>query len=143
MIKLRKKLFIVSLVCLAVLAGINFCYAEKLPNPLGDNLTDPSVLIGNIINALLGIVGSVALGVFVLGGFYWITSAGSDEKIKKGKDMIIWASLGLAVIFMSYALVTFVIGAITGGAGSADSGGITEGEGPEVMPGDGQPVESN
>ncbi len=86
-----------------------------MPNPL---LTkDPAVLIGNLLAALLGVVGSVALGVFVLGGFYWVSSAGSEEKIKKGKDMILWASLGLAVIFASYAMVTFVIGAITGGTG--------------------------
>ncbi len=88
--------------------------ATQLDNPLGNENSDPRVIIGNVIKAALGIVGSLALVVFILGGFTWVTAAGNDEKIKKGKDMIIWASLGLAVIFTSYALVIFVIKAITG-----------------------------
>ncbi len=88
---------------------------SDLPNPLGDKNVDPRVIIGNIIRAILGIVGSLALAVFIFGGFTWITSAGNEEKVKKGKDMIVWASLGLVIIFFSYALVRFVIGAVTGG----------------------------
>ena len=83
-------------------------------NPIG--VDDPRKIIGNIINAILGIVGSLALGVFILGGFFWVTSAGNDEKVKKGKDMVMWASFGLAIIFTSYSLVNFVINALTGGA---------------------------
>ncbi|MFA5022415.1 MAG: pilin [Patescibacteria group bacterium] len=84
-----------------------------IQNPLG-GINDPRDIIGNVIKAILGLVGSLALGVFILGGVYWVTSAGSEEKIKKGKDMVLWASFGLAIIFASYALVTFVIKALTG-----------------------------
>lgn len=85
----------------------------SLDNPLGTN--DPRVIVGNIIEAVLGLVGSIALLVFILGGLSWVTSAGSEEKVKKGKEMIIWASLGLIVIFTSYTLVGFVLDALTGG----------------------------
>lgn len=91
--------------------------SEGLPNPLGTGNVDPRAIIGNIIKAILGIVGSLALAVFIFGGFTWVTSGGNEEKIKKGKDMIVWASLGLAVIFASYALVRFVIEAVTTGGG--------------------------
>lgn len=87
--------------------------ATQLSNPLGDN-DDPRKIVGNIIKAVLGIVGSLALLVFILGGLSWVTSAGNDEKVKKGKDMIIWATLGLIVIFTSYTLVGFVLDALTG-----------------------------
>jgi hypothetical protein len=89
----------------------------KLPNPLGEGVLalDPRNIIGNIIKALLGIVGSLALVVFILGGFTWVTAAGNEERVKKGKDMVMWAVLGLAVIFMSYVLINFVIDALTGG----------------------------
>ena len=33
--------------------------------------------------------------------------------------MILWAALGLFIIFASYALVNFVIGAATGGASNS------------------------
>jgi len=90
--------------------------SAKLENPLGD-VTDPRLVIGNVIRVILGLVGSLALAVFVHGGFNWVTSAGNEEKIKKGKDMITWASLGLGVVFLSYVLVRFIIEALTGSVG--------------------------
>ncbi|MCK4554059.1 hypothetical protein KAU19_03790 [Candidatus Parcubacteria bacterium] len=80
----------------------------SLDNPLGTGTT-PQALIGRIINAVLGIVGSIALAMFIYGGFTWMTSSGNSEKVQKGKDILIWAAIGLVVIFASYALVNFVI----------------------------------
>jgi len=86
--------------------------STAISNPLG-SVTDPREIIGFIIRALLGIVGSLALLMFIFGGFTWVVSGGNEEKIKKGKDMVIWATLGLVIIFASYSLVSFVISAIT------------------------------
>jgi len=83
-----------------------------LENPLGTGNVDPRVLIGNVINAILGVVGSLALLMFIYGGVTWVISAGNEEKIAKGKNIILWASFGLAVIFFSYAMVRFVISAL-------------------------------
>ena len=74
----------------------------------------PQQLIGRIINAALGIVGSLALLMFVWGGLLWMTSAGSEEKVKQGREILIWATAGLALVFFSYVLVRFVIGSLTG-----------------------------
>jgi hypothetical protein len=38
-----------------------------------------------------------------------MTSGGSAEKIKKGRDIIIWSAIGLVVIFASYGLVRFLL----------------------------------
>lgn len=78
-----------------------------LTNPMGTS--DPDIIIGKIIGAILGVVGSLALVMFIYGGFTWMTAAGSSEKVKKGKDILIWAVLGLVVIFASYAIVRFVL----------------------------------
>ncbi|MDD5110104.1 MAG: pilin [Patescibacteria group bacterium] len=83
----------------------------QLPNPLG-NVVDPRVLVGQVIGAVLGIVGSLALAMFIYGGFLWMTSAGNTERVTKGKNVILWASFGLAVIFSAYILVIQVLGAI-------------------------------
>ena len=94
------------------------CQDVNLTNPLGGEGDDaPSVnkIIGRVINAVLGVIGSLALLMFVYGGITWMTSSGSPEKVKKGKDIIIWSVIGLAVIFFSYALVNFVIYDIIGG----------------------------
>jgi hypothetical protein len=68
----------------------------------------PQELVGFVINGLLGVVGSLALAMFIYGGFTWMMAAGSAEKVQKGKNILAWASIGLAVIFSAYALVRFV-----------------------------------
>ncbi len=81
----------------------------KLPNPLGEGKDKPQELIGQVINAVLGIVGSIALAMFIFGGFTWMTASGNEQAITKGKDILVWATVGLIVIFTSYALVKFII----------------------------------
>ena len=96
-----------------VLAGSEPCTGDSctLPNPLG-TVSSPQVLIGRVINSVLGIVGSLALMMFVYGGLTWMISSGNQEKIKKGRDIILWSAIGLVVIFMSYALTRFVLSTI-------------------------------
>lgn len=82
----------------------------KIENPLRVGEKDPSIqeLIGKVIQAALGISGSLALLMFIYGGFTWMLSAGNSEKVTKGKNTLVWASIGLIVIFSSYAMVRFI-----------------------------------
>lgn len=89
--------------------------AVTLINPIG--VSDPRLIIGNIIQAILSIVGSLALLMFVYGGVIWITSFGEAKRVDKGKMIVTWAVLGLALIAASYVLVNAVIqGLVTGSA---------------------------
>ncbi len=94
-------------------ASTNSSGSVTLNNPLcpasNPNCTSPQLLIGKIINAVLGVVGSIALIMFIFGGLTWMTSGGSSDKVKKGRDMIVWSIVGLAVIFASYGIVRFLI----------------------------------
>lgn len=87
-------------------AGV-YCAA----NPL--TTTEVPVVIGRIINAALGLLGSIALLMFIYGGVTWVTAYGATEKIQKGKDIMTWAIVGILLIFGSFALVRFVLGAFT------------------------------
>jgi len=79
----------------------------SLTNPLGTD--SPEIVIANVINTIFGIVGSLALLMFVYGGLIWMTSSGNKESVDKGKNIIKWAAIGLVIIFSSYALVRFLI----------------------------------
>lgn len=122
-------LFSVLLIPTLTLAGSTNCPAGQvcdynsgedtggnvtIDNPLGDSINTPQQFIGRIIKGLLGIIGSIALVMFVLGGFTWMTSQGDKGKISKGRDTMLWATLGLVVVFSSYALVRFVIEKVAG-----------------------------
>jgi len=86
----------------------------NLPNPL-PGVTSVPLLIKNIISAALGIVGSLALIMFIYGGFVWMLAAGNEQAVQKGKNVLMWAAIGLVVIFASYSLVNFLITAIAKG----------------------------
>ena len=83
-----------------------------LPNPLGT--TNINTLVARIISYILGLVGTISLLLFVYGGLIWMTSAGNSSAVKKGRDILIWAVIGMAVVFTSYILVKFVIQGIQG-----------------------------
>lgn len=86
---------------------------EKLKNPL-PGVTSPQILIGKVIDAALGVVGSLALLMFVFGGITWMTSAGSAEKVKKGRDILVWSAIGLVIVFSAYGLTRVLIKGIGG-----------------------------
>jgi len=85
----------------------------QLYNPVGE--TDFRIIIGRVIRALLGLSGTLALLMFVYGGFFWLTSGGEKDKIEKGKKTIVWAVIGLGFIFISYTLVNTLLNAIITG----------------------------
>ena len=95
-----------------VLFAPSVALAAELTNPL--KVGSIPEFIGNVILALLGLSGSIALLMFVWGGMQWLISGGSAERVKKGKDTIIWAVLGLVVIFTAYTLVSVVVKALAG-----------------------------
>jgi len=71
-----------------------------------------SELYGRIIRAFLGVIGTAALLFVVIGGFTMLTSQGNPEKIKAGRDTILWAAIGLLVAFSSWIILRFVITSI-------------------------------
>lgn len=81
----------------------------KLDNPLGEGRVDIRVILGDIVATGMGFLGSVTLLVFVYGGFLWLTSAGNAERVKKGTQTMLWATVGLFLIFGSYGIMTLVL----------------------------------
>jgi len=117
-----KKIIILFLVSFFILVPFVFALAQPgnqktesdpipctdcLDNPL--SIDSPQALIGKVINSVLGVVGSIALLMFVYGGLVWMTSSGNQEKVKKGRDIIVWSAIGLAIIFASYGLVRVLL----------------------------------
>lgn len=62
-------------------------------------------------NWIFGITGGAALLVFVYGGFVILTAAGG-ERVKKGKDIIVAAVIGLIIIFTAQVGLKFILSAL-------------------------------
>lgn len=84
----------------------------SLYNPI--NATSVPELVNSIVKAILGMVGALALFMFVYGGMLWMTSLGNSQRIEKGKETLIWATIGLFIIFASYAILSFIFTALSG-----------------------------
>lgn len=104
-----KKLTI--LICTFSLLVAETAQAVRLPNPLGSVVSVPE-LINRVIIAILGIIGALALLMFVWGGLLWMTSAGNADQVKKGRETLVWASIGLLIIFASYSLVNTIFNSL-------------------------------
>ncbi|MEK7211086.1 MAG: hypothetical protein AAB731_00445 [Patescibacteria group bacterium] len=104
--KLQHKIgYITTMVIWSIAAKVSA--VEALPNPLGT--TDVYTVIGRVIKAALGLTGALALLMFIWGGFLWMTAMGDARRVEKGRDTMVWATLGLVVIFGSYAITSFII----------------------------------
>ncbi|MBL7053809.1 hypothetical protein ISS06_01220 [Patescibacteria group bacterium] len=107
-----KKILFTGVITLAILAitGIVFAQTQELTDPLGGK--EIPEIVNNIIKSVMGIIGVLALVMFIYGGLLWMTSGGNPEKIKKGRGAIVWAVLGMAFIFFSYAALAFILGVL-------------------------------
>ena len=81
-----------------------------LNNPMGD--ANVSSLIGSTISYILGVVGSIALVIIVYAGIKFMNARGNPEQVKSATQIMLWAGLGLAMIFFSYLILNYVIEAI-------------------------------
>lgn len=105
-------------VSLAVAAPAAFAQdnTPQLPNPLGTNKDGkPISLIDVMLRVMqiaLAAVDIFALFMFILGGFEFLISAGNPNLIKKAKDTLVWATLGILVITLSYSILKFLFEAV-------------------------------
>jgi type IV secretory pathway VirB2 component (pilin) len=81
---------------------------QTFPNPLGDT-EDYVEVVGNVVKTILGVVGVLALVIFIYGGITWMTSLGNMERVKLGRDTLVWATIGLVVVFASFSIVNLIL----------------------------------
>ncbi len=104
-------LFVYLFICLFVLATPVF--AQSFDNPVaGLEKENVQSLAGKLIQNVLGLIGIVALILVLYAGFLWMTSQGEAEKIKKAKNIMLYAVIGIFVIFAAYAILKFIFNII-------------------------------
>ncbi|MCF7812641.1 pilin [Candidatus Gracilibacteria bacterium] len=64
-----------------------------------------------IINYFLFFLGIVATIMVIYGGFMYVTSQGDDAQAEKGKNILMYAAMGIIIILISFALVNALISA--------------------------------
>ena len=80
--------------------------AVKIDNPLEYDT------FGELIEAIIDFFINIALVLvplfIVIAGFYFVTATGDPAKIETGKKIILYTSIGLLIILLSYGLIAVI-----------------------------------
>lgn len=93
-----------------------------------DDTNDLVLQIIRIGQFLLGLTGSLALVMFIYGGFVFLTAMGRSEQAKKGQQVIGAAVIGLIITLSAYFIIDFVVQGLgvgeyfTGSSGNTTNG---------------------
>ena len=72
-------------------------------------------MLQNLINFLtFSLAIPLATLAIILGGFWWIFSGGSEERVEKGRKAIWGGVLGLIITFCSWLLINFFLNMLSG-----------------------------
>ncbi len=143
MLKKTKNLIVIFFVLTAMSVAVNFALAQgadnllwggtqnEVGNTIGLGSEDPRILAAKIIRVFIGFLGIIAVGLIMYAGFLWMTSGGEESRITKAKQVLRNAVIGLAIILLSFGIVTFILSKFLGatrvggpgpGAGPPDAG---------------------
>lgn len=111
------------MLCFGFLGSAQFSYAQihLVPDyPCPDNGQSAKkegrydmggflVIVQNAVKMLFGISGSIALLVFIYGGFMWLFSGGEQQRVTAGTDALQASAVGLVILLGSWVLVNFIV----------------------------------
>ena len=70
---------------------------------------DPRTMIAQIINVLLTLLGVIAVGIVLLGGFKWMTAGGNEDKVGEAKKLLGAGVIGLVIILAAWGIARFAL----------------------------------
>lgn len=106
------KIFFVIILVAIVAQPVFAQPGTLLPNPLGDCGKAFPNFIKCITNGIFTIAIAVSVLMLLVGAFFLMTSGGSPERIKSGKDALLWAVIGLGVVIIAGGLVQVICQAL-------------------------------
>lgn len=82
--------------------------------PVGGTFSSVEAIITRVINYLAGVIIFVASMMFTVGAFFVTFSRGDGDQLKRGKDLIIGAIIGMAVVLGSFSILRTIFYIIYG-----------------------------
>lgn len=89
-------------------AAINFT-GEAVQDKIKGTTESAEIAIQNIVGNITLFLNIIAVLYFLWWGFNILTAAGDEEKVKKGRTVIVQALIGLVVIFLASTVVEWLL----------------------------------
>lgn len=80
----------------------------------GASLTE---IIGRVIAIVLTVLGVIFLLLVIVSGFLWMTAGGNEDKVKRAKQILINATIGLVIVLGSYAIASYIFNSLLNATG--------------------------
>ena len=100
---------------MTVQEGAEMARADGMPA----DLIGPNGVFTQITNTVLYVVGIISVIMLIYGGLRYVISGGDSKKVTDAKNTILYAIIGLIISILAFAIVNFVINAVTGENNSA------------------------
>ena len=90
-----------------------------VPTSQATGLTDaePVSVIASVLSVILSIVGAVSVLMIVIGGVYYVTSAGDSDRVSTARNIVLYAVVGLIIALLAWVVVNTVVGGLGQGQG--------------------------
>lgn len=122
---LNKNLYKIGLACLAILFFVSLppALAQEEAGPTFDQQLeafagkegvglekpiDPRIMVAQIIRIFISVIGLLFLLYAVYAGYLIMSSAGEEDKVKRGKSTLRTAIIGIFVALSSYGLLYLI-----------------------------------
>ena len=114
--KLFIKIFILFFIVWHIIGNVfanstpsDMFWGEKVLPSLRWWWNDLVSILDNILWYLIGLLYFISVVVVIYGWFRVLTSWGDDEQLKKWKNLIIYALIGLIIIFLASNIIYWII----------------------------------
>jgi hypothetical protein len=102
-----KKYLILFLLVILLVPIIMISAQVEIENPVtSDSLWE---LLSRVIDFIFYISISIASLMIIIGAYFFLTSAGEPGKVQTAKNVILYALIGLAVVFLSKAIINLLL----------------------------------
>ena len=92
---------------------MTFVQAFEIENPLGVSTIQD--LFNTLSSRILEIVIPIAVLMYVYAGVYFLIAAGDPKKIARAKEIMLYTTIGLLVIFIGGGFVSLIKSIINAG----------------------------
>ncbi len=76
-------------------------------------ITDSPDGLTRILDLVYAWAGIVAVLILIIAGFFFVTSRGDASQMKRSKDAIRGAVIGLIVVMTAFAITRFILGGVS------------------------------
>ena len=84
-------------------------FAKSVTEVVGEKIPRGTLNMEAILSWVYAIMGIVAVIGIIFGAVVWTTSQGDSEKVKKGRNAVLFSTIGLVIVILATVITNFVI----------------------------------